>query len=109
MKTKKKSAAEQQELSPWQLKIQHQERRENLINVICLAVIAVAFLIGWEIGMVALIFGIWSWLWYEHGKYNICCDEYEVGGYPAIGVRTMIKGWFVFAALAALVYYFILA
>lgn len=109
MKTKKESVSTQPKLSPLQAEIRRQERWENIVSGICVAIIVIAFLFSWIVGLVALIFGLWSWLWYEYGKYSICCDEYEVGGFPSMGVRTMIKGWFVFAALAALIYYFILA
>ena len=99
-KTKPKAVEMPQKPTPLELELQKQNRRENIVSGIFVLVIIVAFLFDLKIGAGALAFGLWSLFWYEQGKFSICCDEYEVGGYPAIGVRWMVKSWIWLAAFA---------
>lgn len=30
---------------------------------------------------------------YHKGKYEICVDEYEIDGYPTLGLEKLVKSW----------------
>ncbi len=99
-KTKERSEAKSQELTPLEVEINRIAQREAVAHYIGGVVIIVAWLIGWKWGVGALVFGLWSRFWYDQGKFSLCCDEYEVGGYPKIGMRWMVKSWIWLAAFA---------
>ena len=99
-KSRKKSEEKTPELTPLEKEIKRNERREAIAQYIGVVVIVVAWLVSWKWGVGALVFGLWSSIWYDQGKFSLCCDEYEVAGYPEIGVRWMVKSWVWFAAFA---------
>lgn len=65
----------------------------TLIVLVYIAVVCtVWYYFGKFYGVSALIFGLWSWYWYEDGASENCIDEYEYA-YPKDGFRRMFKSW----------------
>ncbi len=73
------------------------------INDSLLLALILWWLLNWKFALGCLIFALWSYIWYDQGKYADVIDEYEVGGYPEDGLRTMVKSWIVFAIIAIIV------
>ncbi|MBR1756181.1 MAG: hypothetical protein IJ738_01270 [Alphaproteobacteria bacterium] len=99
-KQKQTAQAEKSELTPLEKEAERYNRIFNIVSKCCLCVIAAAFLINWKIGVGALVFILWSWFWFDHGRFALCCDEYEVFGYPEMGMSCMIKSWVWLAVMA---------
>jgi len=95
-------------LDAYERRMQRCLRIYDLSQKIWVVLVITAFFYDWRYGLGVLLFGLWSFFWYERGCMLNVVDEYEhaYGGYPDDGVRLLIKSYFalaiVFVVLGAL-------
>ena len=83
-----------------------QKREERIYNRIIkgLVVAGIAlFFIHWGYSLCVVCFILWSAYFYEQGRMEWVCDEYEQNGYPTQGLYRMYRCWVSFAVLLAAV------
>lgn len=104
-KTKQNESAPKKEMTQWEKDYRRYNRIYGIVWWCGVVLIALVWwLAGWKFGMAAMVFGLWSWLWYEQGSTDNCIDEFEYA-YPQDGFRWMFKSWIWLAVLAAVGYW----
>lgn len=88
--------------------IQEFEKKESraqmiyrLVQIVFFFLVFLSWAIGWQFGLVAIVWLCWNFFWYEQGYRSQTIDEYE-DGYHTDGLRYMFKSWIAFAVLALL-------
>ncbi len=61
------------------------------------------FFIHWGYSLCLAVILLWSAYFYERGRTEWVCDEYEVNGYPSQGLYRMFKSWIVLGVLLAVI------
>ncbi len=72
----------------------------RIIKGLVIAGIAL-FFIHWGYSLGVVCFILWSAYFYEQGRMEWVCDEYEQNGYPTQGLYRMYRSWRIFAVLLA--------
>lgn len=62
---------------------------------VAILVVIVFSIFPWEYGLLATGWLIQNALFYNKGSYEICIDEYELDGYPNLGLEKMLNSWYV--------------
>lgn len=80
------------------------ERNYTIIVILgFVAVVAIWYFTNHFWGATALVFLLWSEIWYDYGAQKDCMDEWEYA-YPEDGFRYMFKSWPWFIGLAVIAY-----
>lgn len=73
-----------------------------IIRGLAAAGVALLF-IHWVYSLCMAGFILWSSSFYERGRMEWVCDEYEQDGYPSQGLYRMFKSWKILAVLIVIV------
>lgn len=80
-------------------KIEHpdeEKRAERIYNCIILGLMiagGVLLFVHWGYSLCVAGFVLWSVYFYEKGRLEWVCDEYEQNGYPSQGLHRMFESW----------------
>ena len=107
MNKNNKSAENPPHIIQFEKKYQRYRRIYKFTVWMSIAAIAIIwYLTNWFWGLTSLIFGIWSWQFYEDGSTIYCTNDYDYKyAYTQNGLRYMFRSWPYFAVITVIAYF----
>ncbi|MBP3686835.1 MAG: hypothetical protein J6J35_00545 [Alphaproteobacteria bacterium] len=69
-------------------------KRFNMIQFVVAAIALVSLLcLPIKYCLIVVLLLLHNAFSYHKGKYEICVDEYEIDGYPTLGLEKLVKSW----------------